>query len=113
MDIDLTNPTMWLSMLVGAAVLAAVSAFLQSQHEDAKPGEPLNTKAVMRDGILGAIFTAMAWTLIPESMKSLTETVSSSVTSAATTVTSVASEATKKVGGSGADIDLQVGPARF
>jgi hypothetical protein len=112
MDVDLTNPTMWLSMLIGAAVLAAVSAFLQSQHEDAKPGDPLNTKAVARDAILGAIFTAMAWTLVPESMKSLTDSVSSSVTSAATTVTNVASEATKKVS-SGADIDLQIGPARF
>ena len=99
-------------MLIGAAVLAAVSAFLQSQHEDAKPGEPLNTKAVMRDGILGAIFTAMAWTLVPESMKSLTESVSSVATSAATTVATTASEATKKVASS-ADIDLQVGPARF
>lgn len=112
MDVDLTNPTLWLSMLVGAAVLAAVSAFFQSQHEDAKPGEPLNTKAVVRDGILGAIFTAMAWTLVPETMKSLTESVSSSVTTAASTVTNVASEATKKVT-NGADIDLQVGPARF
>lgn len=112
MDIDLTNPTMWISMVIGAAVLAAVSAFLQSQHEDARPGEPLNTKAVMRDGILGAIFTAMAWTLVPESMKSLTESVSSAATSAATTVANTASEATKKVA-SGADIDLQVGPARF
>jgi hypothetical protein len=112
MDIDLTNPTMWVSIVVGAVVLAATSAFLQSQHEDAKPGEPLNRKALVRDGILGAIFTAMAWTLIPESMQSLTESVGSSVTSAATTVTSVASEATKKVG-SGAEIDLQVGPARF
>jgi hypothetical protein len=88
MDVDLTNPTMWLSMLVGAAVLAAVSAFLQSQHEDAKPGEPLNKKAV------------------------ITESVSSAATSAATTVASATSEATKKVA-SGADIDLQVGPARF
>lgn len=112
MDIDLTNPTLWLSMVVGAAVLAAVSAFLQSQHEDAKPGEPLNTKAVMRDGILGAIFTAMAWTLVPESMQSLTESISSVATNAATTVATSAAEATKKVT-SGADIDLQIGPAQF
>ena len=112
MDIDLTNPTMWLSMVIGAAILAAVSAFLQSQHEDAKPGEPLNTKAVLRDGILGAIFTAMAWTLVPESMESLTNSLSSSVSTAASSVSNAASEVTKKAS-SGADIDLQIGPARF
>jgi hypothetical protein len=110
MDLDLTNPSMWVSIVLGALVLSGVSAFLQSQHEDAKAGEPLNPKGVIRDGLLGAIFTAMAWTLVPESMDSLTKTVQSTVSSAASSATTAVA---KSGGGSGPDIDLQIGPARF
>lgn len=113
MDVDLTNPTMWLSMLIGGVALAAVSAFMQSQHEDAKPGDAVNKKALVRDGLLGAIFTAMAWTLVPESMKSLTDSVTSAATTAATSVTTATVDGVKKVSSAGPDIDLQFGPARF
>lgn len=109
MDVDLANPSLWVSMLVGAALLASVSAFLQSQHEDAKEGQTLNHKALVRDGLLGAIFTAMAWTLVPESMQTLTSTVSTAASTAATTVTITAASAASAAG----DIDLQIGPAKF
>ncbi len=111
MDVDLASPSLWVSMMVGAALLASVSAFLQSQHEDAKEGYTLNTKALVRDGLLGAIFTAMAWTLVPESMQSLTSSVTTAASSAATTVTTTAASASVAV--ASGDIDLQIGPAKF
>ena len=103
MDLDLTNISMWVSILIGAALLAGISAFLQSQHEDA-PSE-LNPKGIIRDAILGGIFTAMAWTLVPESMQSIASTVT-------TSVSSVSAPAVKAVSAA-ADVDLQVGPASF
>ena len=103
MDLDLTNISMWVSILIGAALLAGISAFLQSQHEDASP--ELNPKGIIRDAILGGIFTAMAWTLVPESMQSIASTVT-------TSVSSVSAPAVKAVSAA-ADVDLQVGPASF
>jgi hypothetical protein len=64
---------------------------------------------LVRDCLLGAIFTAMAWNLVPDSMKSLTDSVSVTVSTAASTVAETASSTVSKT----ADIDLQVGPARF
>jgi hypothetical protein len=104
MDLDLTNISMWVSILIGAILLAGISAFLQSQHEDA-PSE-LNPKGIVRDGILGGIFTAMAWTLVPESMQSIASSVTTSVTSSVPVTVAKAVTAA-------ADVDLQVGPASF
>ena len=103
MDLDLTNISMWVSILIGAALLAGISAFLQSQHEDAS--SELNPKGIVRDAILGGIFTAMAWTLVPESMQSIASSVTTSVSSA--------SEPVVKAVTAAADVDLQVGPASF
>ncbi len=103
--VDLTSPFFWGSLVLGAIVVAAVSfGFHKGQSDD----QEVNPKALVRDGLLGAIFTAMAWNLVPDSMKHLTESVTSSVTSAASTATSVASVSLKPT-----DIDLQIGPARF
>jgi hypothetical protein len=63
----------------------------------------------MRDSILGAIFVAMAWTLIPDSMTSLTEKIKSTVTTATTTAATTAATTVTK----SSDIDVQVGPASF
>jgi hypothetical protein len=106
MDLDLTNISMWVSILIGAALLAGISAFLQSQHEDA--ASELNPKGILRDGILGGIFTAMAWTLVPESMQSIASSVTTSVTAV-----SAVSEPVAKAVAAAADVDLQVGPASF
>jgi hypothetical protein len=107
-SLDLTNPLFWGSLVVGAVVVAAVSyGFQMGKQEDS--GEPINQKGLVRDGLLGAIFTAMAWNLVPDSMKSLTDSVSVTVSTAASTVAETASSTVSKT----ADIDLQVGPARF
>lgn len=106
--LDLTNPFFWGSLVLGAVVVAAVSyGFKMGKQED--DGEPISQKGVVRDGLLGAIFTAMAWNLVPDSMNSLAETVSTTVSTAASTVAETASSSVSKA----ADIDLQVGPARF
>lgn len=97
------NPMFMLSLLIGAVLLAGISSAYQVYGPESE-GE-IKPKAVMRDGILGAIFTAMAWTLIPDSMKHVTESVTSSVATVATSAVSVAP-------GLG-DYDLQIGPARF
>jgi hypothetical protein len=59
----------------------------------------------VRDGILGGIFVAMAWTLIPESMTTLSDKVTSSVAAVTSTATSSVSKAS--------EFELQIGPPRF
>ena len=97
------NPMFLVSLLIGALALAGVSAGFQKYSEETE-GQ-IKPKAVLRDGILGAIFTAMAWTFLPDSMKQLTESVVSTATTATTTVASTVAH----VG----DYDVQIGPARF
>jgi hypothetical protein len=112
-SVSLTNPTFWMSVAVGAIVLAAASGAwqmfgLRDEEEQQQPRK-LNTKAMARDGILGAIFTAMAWTLVPDSMKSLSDSVGSGVSTAASSTASIATRA-RAVSG---DFELQIGPPRF
>ncbi len=105
-NFDLSNPSFLTSLLLGAVVLAAISgAFQMYTGEEGEGAQAIKPKAVMRDGILGAIFTAMAWTLVPDSMKQMSESLTSTVTAAAATASSAASNAP--------DFDLQVGPPRF
>ena len=99
MDLDLTKTSLWITILIGAVIVAAVSAGFQQYT--AEEGSSLNLKGIMRDAILGGIFVAMTWTLVPESMSSLTEKVTTTVTS---TVSSVAKTS---------ELDVQVGPANF
>ena len=106
--LDLTNPLFWGSLVLSAVVVAAVSYGYQlGKQEDVE--EPINQKGLVRDGLLGAIFTAMTWSLLPDSMKTLTDSVSATVSTAASTVAETASSTVSKA----SDIDLQVGPARF
>ncbi len=105
-NFDLSNPTFLMSLLVGAVVLAAISgAFQMYTGEEAEGTRAIKPKAMVRDGILGAIFTAMAWTLVPDSMKQMSESLTSTVTAAAATASSAASNTP--------DFDLQIGPPRF
>jgi hypothetical protein len=97
------NPMFLISLLIGAAILAGISGAYQIYGPESEGH--VKPKAVMRDGILGAIFTAMAWTLVPDSMKQVTESVTSSVATVATSAVSISP-------GLG-DYDLQIGPARF
>ena len=107
MDLDLTKTSLWISILIGAIIVAAASAGFQQYTAENEEG--LNYKGIMRDSILGAIFVAMAWTLIPDSMTSLTEKIKSTVTTATTTAATTAATTVTK----SSDIDVQVGPASF
>jgi len=96
MDLDLTKTSLWVSVLIGALVIAAASAGLQKYGDN-----EIKLKAVFRDAVLGGIFVGMAWTLVPDSMTTLTDSVTSAV--------SVANIATLKT----PDVDVQIGPAHF
>ena len=102
MDLDLTKTSLWISVVIGAIIVAAASAGFQQYS--AEEGSSLNIKGIMRDAILGGIFVAMAWTLVPDSMTSLTDSVKTTVSSATTAVVASAKPS---------DVDVQVGPARF
>jgi len=113
--LPLTNPIFWMSLVLGGIALAAISYGFQMAQDESITKSPLNVKGLIRDVLLGGIFTAMAWTLVPEVMTSMT----SGVTSVLTTATSVEGVTT---GGSGVDgssistgnpMEVQVGPARF
>lgn len=97
------NPMFFVSLLIGAAALAGVSALFQKYSEETEG--LIKPKAVLRDGLLGGIFTAMAWTFLPDSMKHLTDSVVSSASNATTTV----AKTVVNVG----DYDVQIGPPRF
>lgn len=102
MELDLTNTMLWISVLLGGIVCAGLSAVVQGYTKE-DDSQTFNLKGVMRDGILGGIFIAMAWTLIPDSMTTITEKVSSTVSSATISVSVPKTT----------DIELQIGPAHF
>ena len=104
MDLDLSKTSLWISIFIGAALAAAASAGFQKYGSDEESSD-VNIKGIVRDAILGGIFVAMAWTFVPDSMTSITETVSSTVASATTATTSTVSKSS--------DFDVQVGPASF
>ena len=117
------NPMFWVSLLVGGIALAAISYGFQMAQDDGEEKQ-LNVKGIIRDVLLGGIFTAIGWTLAPDTMKSITSSFKTTVSSAATTVASTASavstpSTTTQSGGTTAtqtlpgDVDIQVGPARF
>jgi hypothetical protein len=123
--LELTNPMFWVSIVLGGIILAAVSyGFQMYQDENASEPKQLNVKGLIRDTLLGGIFTAMAWTLIPDTMKSLTSSFTTGVSTATAATTSAVSAVTAATtavtsgsnitgGGSSTDVDIQVGPARF
>lgn len=102
MDV-IENPGFFISVVIGGIILAGISSAYQTYSEE-NQGK-VKPKAVLRDGLLGAIFVAMAWTFVPESMKSLTQSVTSSVSSTTSTISNVADSIS--------DFDVQIGPARF
>jgi hypothetical protein len=67
----------------------------------------IKPKAVVRDGILGIIFTAMAWSFFPDTMSDLSKSVTTKVSSA------TAESVNPVSGGGGYEYDIQVGPPRF
>ena len=117
--LELTNPMFWVSIVLGGVIVAAVSYGFQLAQEDPEAKE-LNVKGLIRDLLLGGIFTAMAWTLVPDTMKSITNSISSLSIPSTTTVapvqtgagssTTTSAPSTQTLPG---DVDIQVGPARF
>ena len=106
-----TDPAFLITVVLGAVFFCAISfLFTYFESKDGKP--QLNTKAILRDLILGAIFTSMAWNFIPESMKSFGDGIKNIVggVSKTTIMTGGSSSISSS---SSSDIDLQVGPASF
>jgi hypothetical protein len=106
--VELTNPMFWVSIILGGIILAAISyGFQMAQEEDETTPKQFNVKGVIRDFLLGGIFTTMAWTFLPDVMNSFTTSISSATVSST-------SSSVKSGGGDGTgDVVLQVGPARF
>jgi hypothetical protein len=102
MDLDLTKTSLWISVLIGALVVAAASAGFQKFSGDNT--NEIRLKSGVRDAILGGIFVAMAWTLVPDSMTSITDSVTTTVVTAANTATTSVTAP---------ELDVQVGPAHF
>jgi len=100
----LENPFFFVSIVSGALILASVSAGFQYLNEE--NNKQVKPKAVLRDGILGAIFTAMAWMFLPDTMKNLTDSISS-VTNTTDTTVSIMKKSIPS------EYDVQVGPPRF
>jgi hypothetical protein len=104
MELDLTKSSLWISVLIGAIIVAATSAGFQKYSENSE----IKPKAVVRDAILGGIFVAMTWTLVPDSMTKITDSVTSSVINVANTASTATTSSLKTP-----EIDIQIGPAHF
>jgi len=122
--LELTNPMFWVSIVLGGIIVAAVSYGFQMAQDSEATSKEFNVKGAIRDLLLGGIFTAMAWTLVPDTMKSITNSVSSSASSAVSSATNAVATATQSGGSTttvapvttqtlSGDVDIQVGPPRF
>ncbi len=78
--LPLESGSFWLSILVVAAIVTAVSAFFQMQAAEGKE-TTFESKTLMRDGLLGAIVGALGWVLVPDSMAHMTQNLGSGTTS--------------------------------
>ena len=98
------NPAFFISILIGGIILAGVSSAYQLYSEE-NEGK-VKPKAVIRDGLVGSIFVALAWSFIPDSMQSI----ANKFTSTATTITNAVEKTAQAIT---SEIDVQIGPARF
>jgi hypothetical protein len=99
-------PSYWISILFFVLTSIGLSAFIQLNNDT----KELKNKALVRDGILGAIFTTIVWVMSPETMTTLSSSVNNMVGGV--------QEATQTLGNTASsyklgDVDIQVGPARF
>ena len=106
--LNLTHSGFWTTVIIGFLIVGVVNVLLQYQNDP----EQINQKAIVRDGILGAIFTAMAWTLAPETMESLASKVVSTTKDTTHSIISGGSSFLESSSSLG-EIDLHVGPPRF
>lgn len=105
MDSFWSLPSFWVSILISCLLSVGVSAFIQLNTDENK----IKNKALVRDGILGAIFTTIVWVMSPETMDS--------ISSSAQNLIGGAKEAAQTLGSTtyklGEEVDIQVGPAKF
>jgi hypothetical protein len=99
-------PSYWISILFVVLTSIGLSAFIQLNNDT----KELKNKALVRDGILGAIFTTIVWVMSPETMTTLSSSVNNMVGGV--------QEATQTLGNTAlsyklGDVDIQVGPAKF
>ena len=105
MDSFWTTPTYWVSILIVVGISLALSSFVQSQVDEKK----ISQKAVVRDGILGAIFATIVWVMSPETMSSIANSATSLVGGAQEAAQTLGNTQVHKLG----EMDVQVGPAKF
>jgi hypothetical protein len=91
-----SSPGFWIAIAIGGAVIAALSAAQQFMKDKSEPYSEFSIKPVARDFCIGAFLTAAIYMMIPDSIQSLV---------------TKASEWLPK--SSGAEVELQTGPARF
>ncbi len=103
-----THGGFWTTVVIGCVIVGIVNVILQYQNDP----ENINQKAILRDGILGGIFTAMAWTLAPETMESLASKIATTTKDTTSTILSGGSSFLESSSSFG-EIDLHVGPPRF
>ena len=114
MDSFWSSTSFWVSIFVVVIVSVGISAFIQMNTDE----HEIRPKSLIRDGILGSIFTTIVWVLSPETMNSISSGVQSMVggaKEAAQTLgnTSSSSSSTSTTYSMGGMDDVQVGPAKF
>ena len=105
MDSFWSLPSFWISILIACLLSVGVSAFVQLNTDENK----LKNKALVRDGILGAIFTTIVWVMSPETMDSISSSAQNLIGGAKETAQTLGSTTYKL----GEEVDVQVGPAKF
>jgi hypothetical protein len=108
MDSFWSLPSFWVSILVVCTLSVGASAFIQLNTDE----KQLKNKALVRDAILGAIFTTIVWVMSPETMTSIASSAQGLVGGAQEAAKTLGGTATYKLG-EVSDVDVQVGPARF
>jgi hypothetical protein len=103
MDSFWSLPSFWISIVVVCILSVGASAFIQLNTEN----KQLKNKALVRDAILGAIFTSIVWVMSPETMTSIANSTQGLVGGAQDAAKTLGT--TYKLG----DVDVQVGPAKF
>ena len=115
MDSFWSSTSFWVSIFVVVIVSVGLSAVAQMNMEE----KEIRPKSLIRDGILGAIFTTIVWVMSPETMNSISSGVQSMVGGAkeatqtlgnTSSSTSTTTTTTYSIGGMD---DVQVGPAKF
>jgi len=107
MDSFWSLPSFWISILIACLLSVGVSAFVQLNTDENK----IKNKALVRDGILGAIFTTIVWVMSPETMDSISSTAQNLIGGAKEAAQTLGSTtSTYKLG---EEVDIQVGPAKF